>query len=142
VTILHPTDFSRPAARAEAVAARLARALDAELLLLHVVPESSIYGGGRELLREAFRLEALRVAAARRALSRRAARLRARNVKVRELVATGAPYRQIVSVARRKGSQMIVIGTRARGGVARWLLGSVAERVLRVAPCPVLTVRG
>jgi nucleotide-binding universal stress UspA family protein len=57
------------------------------------------------------------------------------------LVRPGTPHREITRVARARGSDLIVMGTHGRGLVARTILGSVAAKVLRTAPCPVLTVR-
>jgi nucleotide-binding universal stress UspA family protein len=56
-------------------------------------------------------------------------------------VAFGSPARTIVEYADANGFDLIVMGTHGRGGVAHLLLGSVAERVVRTARCPVLTVR-
>jgi nucleotide-binding universal stress UspA family protein len=53
----------------------------------------------------------------------------------------GTPHEQIVGAAQDEKADVIVIGTHGRTGVNRMLLGSVAERVVRLAPCPVLTVR-
>jgi universal stress protein A len=54
----------------------------------------------------------------------------------------GAPHKQIARTARRMRADVIVIGTHGRTGLPRAFLGNVAERVIRLAPCPVLTVRG
>ena len=51
------------------------------------------------------------------------------------------PHEEIVSAAGRERADLIVIGTHGRGGLDRALLGSVADRVIRLAPCPVVTVR-
>ena len=56
-------------------------------------------------------------------------------------LAEGKPSAEIVDYARNHADDMIVIGTHGRGGVSHLLLGSVAEKVVRSAPCPVLTVR-
>jgi hypothetical protein len=56
-------------------------------------------------------------------------------------VRTGEPYREIVQLASDMEADLVVIGTHSRGGVSRLLMGSVAERVQRYAPCPVLTVK-
>ena len=53
----------------------------------------------------------------------------------------GAPHEEIVRTAEEKHVGMIVMGTHGRGGLNRMILGSVADRVIRLAPCPVLTVR-
>jgi nucleotide-binding universal stress UspA family protein len=57
------------------------------------------------------------------------------------LLSSHAPASTIVEYARQEGIDLIVTGTHGRGGVAHLLMGSVAERVVRTAPCPVLTVR-
>jgi nucleotide-binding universal stress UspA family protein len=54
----------------------------------------------------------------------------------------GTPWTEIATVAREAKADLVVMGTHGRRGVARMLLGSVAERVVRTAPCPVLTVHG
>ena len=56
-------------------------------------------------------------------------------------VALGDPYAEILDYVKRMSIDLIVMGTHGRGGVARAFLGSVAEKVVRTAPCPVLTVR-
>jgi len=56
-------------------------------------------------------------------------------------VLPGTPYATIVEVAKERGFDMIAMGTHGRSGVAHLLLGSVAEKVVRHAPCPVLTIR-
>lgn len=60
---------------------------------------------------------------------------------VRTLVKTGAPHEVIVAAADELGADLIVLGTHGRGGINRALLGSVADRVVRLAACPVVTVR-
>lgn len=139
--ILQPTDFSATAARAEAEAVAWARRVGAELVLLHVIAEPQLYGQGRVKLAERLRLQTARLMAAKRALARRVSRIRSRGIRARGLVRAGAPHREILSTARREGCDLIVMGTRGGGAAFRWLLGSAAERVVRRAPCPVLTVR-
>jgi universal stress protein A len=139
--LLFATDFSPSAARAEAEAARLAKSLDAEILVLHVVPDLEMYGGGRVKIADVLALEKVRLAAAARAVRARVAGLRSRGLRASGVVRSGPAARQIVATARRLGCAVIVMATGGRGRVARWLLGSTAERVIRRAPCPVLTVR-
>jgi len=62
-------------------------------------------------------------------------------VTVTTEVSVGNPARTIAKIAAERGADLIVMGTRGRGGFAHLLLGSVAERVIRTAHCPVLTVR-
>jgi nucleotide-binding universal stress UspA family protein len=139
--ILHATDFSLISKAAEAAAARLAHALDAEIVVLHVVPELQIYGSGRVKIPHLVALKAARVAAATAAVRERVTALRSRALRATGVVRFGPIAGHIIATARRRRCAMIVLGTRGRGGIGRWLLGSTAARVIRVAPCPVLTVR-
>jgi nucleotide-binding universal stress UspA family protein len=139
--ILHPTDFSASAEAARAEAVRLARALDAELVLLHVAAEGPLYGEGMRRLREVREVFEAQRKWAEETLEARAAECREAGIRTRWLRVVGTPFREIVRAAEREGAGLIVMGTHGRRGLDRWLLGSVASRVIRVAPCPVLTVR-
>ena len=74
-------------------------------------------------------------------IAARAAALAAEGVTARAVVRAGVPWREIVHLAAEEHADMIVMGTQGRTGLEHLLLGSVAERVVRTAPCPVLTVR-
>jgi nucleotide-binding universal stress UspA family protein len=63
-------------------------------------------------------------------------------VRAKGLLLDGVPHERIVAAAKSKRADLIVIGTHGRTGLARFLLGSVASRVVSTAVCPVLTVRG
>ena len=67
--------------------------------------------------------------------------LRARGLRVDEHVRSGQPAREVAHVADKEGADLIVLSTHGRSGLQRWLLGSVAENVVRQAPCPVWLVR-
>jgi universal stress protein A len=139
--ILHPTDFSETALTAEAQAIAMARALGAELLIIHVASDGMLYGEttfGRAELERVY--EAQR-AWAHDALAAREAAARAAGVAARSIVCVGVPAEEIVRVAAEEHPTMIVIGTHGRSGLGRLMLGSVTDRVIRMAPCPVLTVR-
>lgn len=118
--VLVAVDFSEASERALGVAREYAVAFGARLHLLHVVPPTT------DPVPQP-RLEAL------------AAGL-AGAVPVTTAVASGLPAAQIVRYAARNGIDLIVLGTHGRTGFSRALLGSVAEAVVRTAPCPVLTV--
>jgi nucleotide-binding universal stress UspA family protein len=140
-TILHPTDFSPEAAAAEAEAVRLARALDADLVLLHVSVETPLYS---ETPFGAADLEKIYASQARWVedrLTERTQRLQREGVRVRWVRRVGVPYEEIVRAAKDERATYIVIGTHGRGGFERLMLGSVADRVVRAATCPVITVR-
>ncbi|HET9491076.1 MAG TPA: universal stress protein [Methylomirabilota bacterium] len=139
--ILVPTDFSSVSEQAWRVARELARTTGAELVLLHVLVEAPLYSespvsGPR--LREVY--ESAREWATKK-LEQWAAEARAAGLVVRVEARAGVPYQDILTMARSAGIDVIVLGTRGRGGVERALLGSVADRVIRLAPCPVLSVR-
>jgi nucleotide-binding universal stress UspA family protein len=138
--LLCPTDFSESAAAAERHATRLAQALGAELVLVHVASEGPLWHEGliTPELRGVF--EAQRTWAAD-TLAARAAALTDFGVGARSIVEVGVAWKEIVRLAKEEQADMIVMGTQGRTGLDRLLVGSVAERVHRHAPCPVLTVR-
>jgi universal stress protein A len=129
--ILVPVDFSPAAGAAFRYASNLGAAFGARLIVLHVI--SPVYylepADFASLVHEA------RLAAEARLSKLRPAPSRA-------LVEVGIPHDLIVQVAESVGADLIVIGTHGRSGLQRLMLGSVAENVVRHAPCPVLTVRG
>jgi nucleotide-binding universal stress UspA family protein len=139
--ILVPTDFSEHSERAWGAAQRLARGLGSELVLVHVLVEVQLYeeglfGGDR--VREFY--AGVRKWAEDR-LDQWATTARAAGFSVRTDIRSGVPHQEIVAVAVDLGADLIVVGTHGRGGIERSLLGSVADRVIRTAPCPVLSVR-
>jgi nucleotide-binding universal stress UspA family protein len=75
-------------------------------------------------------------------LKKLADRAKRAGVIAKPLFRDGDAVDQIVRAARRERSDLIVVGTHGRHGLPKFILGSVAERVVRLAPCPVLTVRG
>jgi nucleotide-binding universal stress UspA family protein len=75
-------------------------------------------------------------------LARLLASIRGRVPQATSVVRRGAPWEQILEVARERGADLIVVGSHGRTGMPRLMLGSVAEKVVRLAPVPVLTVRG
>jgi nucleotide-binding universal stress UspA family protein len=84
-------------------------------------------------------------AAARRwataALEEHVTKIREHGLATRWLLRTGVPHEEIVKTAGAEGIDYVVMGTHGRGALDRLFLGSVAERVVRTAPCPVVTVR-
>lgn len=139
--ILVPTDFSDNARIALDYAAELARSRNAEVLLVHVM-EPPIYpvsfGVGPTNL-------PLMEQDIRRHVEEALERLRREafgdTIRCRCIVREGQPFVEIVKAAREEGADMIVISTHGHSGIKHLLLGSTAERVVRKAPCPVLTVR-
>ena len=132
-SILVPCDFSRFSDAAISQACDLAMTLDAGLHLLNVVAESGFMGSAEP--------EADRLRHARERLDQQLAPHIVVQLCVERAVVTGAPHREICRYAQEHDIDLIVMGTHGRTGLAHVAIGSVAERVLRTAPCPVLIVR-
>lgn len=141
MTIVHPTDFSEEADRAESEAVRLARKLGAELVLLHISVETPLYGENAFGMADVKRIYEAQARWADGRLAERADTLSRRGVPTRWIRRAGVVDQLITETAREQGADYIVMGTHGRSGIARLMLGSVADRVVRTAPCPVLTVR-
>lgn len=141
-TVLVATDFSEPSEIAVRYGRALAEAFHASLHILHVVPDSMA-------LPWATMADGLAMADVQRRWEREANERLRQMLPACEPQATGAslvtragdPVREIVSYAAETNADLVVLGTHGRGPVAHMLMGSVAERVVRTAPCPVLTVR-
>jgi nucleotide-binding universal stress UspA family protein len=133
--ILVPLDGFPPAEEALPEAVRLAAASGAVLELLHVIPEPWAFVG--DMLH---RLGGQLKETARVYLTRVQERLPA-SLRTEQRVLTGSPATTIVDHAERSGADLIVMTTHGRSGVSRWVLGSVADRVLRGCNRPVLLVR-
>lgn len=140
--ILWPTDFSNPSKEAGRYAVTLANQFGAELHALHVIED----------------IAPSMLEAARRMATSPDYTAQARELGEKELAASlpsdvaggrevvraiqfGAPLTHILDYAKEQDIGLIVIGTHGLRGLQRFLIGSVAERVVRHAPCPVLTVR-
>jgi nucleotide-binding universal stress UspA family protein len=134
-TILHPTDFSPQAGYAFQVACALARDYTARLIVLHVKPPDVVYGEGYIIPPDP--------APVRKDLLAQLDRLQppGPDIRVDRALADGDPVQEILHTARETHADLIVMGTHGRTGMGRILMGSVAEGVLRKAPCPVLTVK-
>jgi nucleotide-binding universal stress UspA family protein len=141
--VLVPVDFSTESHRALAYAREFVKRLRAELLILHVVDQTYLAGTPElyvanpelaKLLDEQWR-------SCNAQLQHAAAHLRKEGLRVRSLINRGAPAPVIVDTAKRTATDLIIMATHGRTGVAHALIGSVAEKVVRTASCPVLTVR-
>jgi nucleotide-binding universal stress UspA family protein len=143
--ILHATDFSSASRPALAKAIALARQNRATLRVVHALPPLVLPAGGDFAFVPAGTYDAIDQRARQQAQKQLAAlvgRARKAGVRATALLLDGAPHEQVAHAARRTRADLIVIGTHGRTGISKILLGSVAERLVRVAPCPVLTVRG
>jgi universal stress protein A len=136
--ILVPTDFSDGAEQALDYAVDLAGKLGAKVHLLNVigipsmgVPELGV-AFAASMIESTVRTNHIELG---KLASRRA------SADIDTLIRTGDACDSIIDVARQVDADLIVMGTHGRRGVRRALLGSIAEGVLRTAPCPVLTIR-
>jgi nucleotide-binding universal stress UspA family protein len=138
--ILCPVDFSKPSQRALETALDLAARLGAELRVIHVyqLPASALPEGVVETPAD---IEAVLEGRLTKELAAFVKPASAQGVKITTGVCEGMPYVEIVEAADELGADLIVMGTHGRTGLAHLLLGSVAERVLRISNVPVLTVR-
>jgi nucleotide-binding universal stress UspA family protein len=123
--------------RAEREAVSLAR----RLVLLHVSVETPLYGESAFGMSDVKQIYEAQARWADEHLAARAEGLCNQGVPTRWLRRAGVVDQLIVDTAREEGANYVVMGTHGRGGIARFMLGSVADRVVRTASCPVLTVR-
>jgi len=139
--IVVPTDFSACAEEAWGLAQRLALALGSDVVLAHVLVETPLYDEGPFTMERTRKVYEAARRWAEESIEQWAAAARAKGVKVRTVLRTGVAHREIVALATDERADLVLMGTHGRGGLDRALLGSVADRVIRLAPCPVLTVR-
>ena len=134
--ILVAVDFSDTAAKAFDYGLSLARVFEAEVVALHVLEDPILYAPTTDQsYRDAFE----------RTIQGKMEDLLNRHgmegVQVRTVMRQGAPFMEIIDCAREEQCDVIVMGTLGLGPIKHMLLGSVAEKVVRKAPCPVLVVR-
>ncbi|MBI4718658.1 MAG: universal stress protein [Planctomycetes bacterium] len=141
--ILFPTDFSELASHALSTARGMAEAFDAEVHCLYVVDEAYQYwsGMGPESIPVGPPPDEMLELGRARMEKFRAEHLAGWGRRVVTHVALGRPFAEIIAYARAHAVDLIVMGTHGRGSIAHVLLGSTTERVVRKAPCAVLTVR-
>ncbi len=137
-TILHPTDFSRAAESAFELACTLASQHQAKLLLVHVVsppppPPLPYNEAGLGTIEEDAELAYTLLEEMRQAKSQ---------IPIEYVLAEGAPAAEICRIAQETSTDLIVMGTHGRTGLTNLVMGSVAEQVLKQAPCRIMTVRG
>ncbi|SRR5260221_11482184 len=135
--ILVPVDFSKNARQALRYAIPLAAQFGARITLLHVV-EPVVYPTEMAIV---VTDEKIAVNASRRHLAKLGQELVPENLRGKMIVRGGRPYFEIAEVAREVKAGLIVLTTHGYTGIKRVLLGGTAERIVRHAPCPVLTVR-
>ena len=137
-TYLVPVDFSKSSEIALNQAIKMARENRGKLLLVHVISATFAYPleGGFSDIFEALEKNA------RESMKKLFQRKRLKPARDRSILITGLdPAQAIVSQAKKSRASMIIMGSHGRTGLQKFLLGSVAERTLRYAHCPVLIVK-
>jgi len=140
--IVCPTDFSEPSYEGLKVAGELAEHFQAELLLINAVSPVPVMAGAAAPT--GFHLQTVMKemqAAAEKSIQDLKAEKIPKAVKNRSFVVQGSPSDEIVALADKENANMIVIATHGESGWKKFLFGSVTEKVVRTASCPVLTIR-
>lgn len=141
--ILYPTDFSELSLLALRYAREFAEQFSAQLFCLHVVDEAQQYWAalGPEATPIAAPIEDIMAAANSQMQAFQDEHLIGLTYAPVTKVLMGRPFLEIVNYAKETGSDLLVMATHGRSGFMHALMGSTAEKVVRKAPCPVLTVR-
>jgi nucleotide-binding universal stress UspA family protein len=137
---LVPIDFSEYSLHALDYAVELAGKLYARLTLLHVIQSLPVGGADMGVTLPYAYIENLE-AELRRSLESYRERITAKGLLSDSVIVHGVPFQEIIETARARQVDLIIMGTHGRTGILHVLLGSVAEKVVRLAPCPVLVTR-
>jgi nucleotide-binding universal stress UspA family protein len=140
--LLAPTDFSDTSEETVLRASELAQHFEAELMVAHVIPPIPTLPSDPHYNFEVPAYQDALRENAQRQLDETITGLVQKNVKAKGLLSHGDPAKEIVRIARDEGIDMIVIATHGLTGWQHIVFGSVAEKVVRFAECPVLTIRG
>jgi nucleotide-binding universal stress UspA family protein len=140
-SILYPTDFSKYSLYALDYALSFAKQYGAKLSILHVLPNFPLILGQEATFVNIPKLEAATSEQVEKELGKLQEQCAAQGVESETTVMIGTPFVQIINAAREKDVDLIVIATHGRTGISHVLFGSVAERVVRMAPCPVLSIK-
>lgn len=140
--IVVATDFGEPADVALTYGRNFARAFSAGLHVVHVVNDLAASAPVSEIPMDLTKVQAQLGAEAGAALDAQITEDDRRTLKItRALLTSATPARAILDYASEVRADIIIVGTHGRGGLAEFFLGSVAQKIVRSAPCPVLTVR-
>ena len=137
---LVPVDFSEDANQAVEYAIDLASKLGARVTLLHVIQPPPLGGGDMDVTVPYTYIQNLEAEVTNR-MQAYLERVTAAGLEGEIAVVHGVPFQEILETAKAQQVDLIIMGTQGRTGLQHVLMGSVAEKVVRLAPCPVLVVR-
>jgi nucleotide-binding universal stress UspA family protein len=140
-TILFPTDFSETSQEAARYAISFAREFKAKVFVLHVVNEKIFTESSMPRVVSVEELERELTEEARKRLKTLVPAEEAEGLDWETVIRQGEPFIEIIRFAKDQDVDLIVIGTHGRSGFEHIIFGSTAEKVVRKAPCPVLSVR-
>ena len=141
--VLHPSDFTSFSRAAFRTAIEMTKLHRAELLVVHVLSPIVPVPGDAYIAPKMYDdLASSARAFAQKELDKLLAQSKKGRVRARGFLLEGPAHEEIIRFARARRVDLIVMGTHGRRGLAKFFVGSVADRVVASAPCPVLTVRG
>ena len=138
MTILAPTDFSELSNVAMEYAFSMANRFGAKIVFFHSLDWGKPTSGMAAFYEEVYVVTKERANALLNDLVQRAKRM---GIEAEAVVTDGSPFVEIIQTSRKIGAELIIMGTHGRTGLSHVLIGSQAERVVRQASCPVLTVK-
>ncbi|MCF6148562.1 MAG: universal stress protein [Candidatus Kuenenia sp.] len=139
--ILFPTDFSPCAKHALTYALSLATLFKAKLYIIHVIPKMNIPISAGGVMYPTLKIYKDMEENAKKKMHHLIPKRFLDQIEVENIIVRGTPYVEITKNAKKYNIDIITIATHGRTGISHTLIGSVAEKVVRKAPCPVLTIK-
>lgn len=138
--ILYPIDFSEYTEEITSYAVSIAKKYDSELHLLHVIPNLNYFTPYESFLtpENLVAIEKNIEKEIEKDFDKVAKKI---DIPVRKIIKSGVTFVEIIDYIKEEGIDLVVMGTHGRSGIEHILIGSVAEKVVRKSPCPVLTIR-
>lgn len=138
--VLYPIDFSEYTEEITSYAVSIAKKYDSELHLLHVIPNLNYFTPYESFLTPE------NLVAIERNIEKEIEKdfdkvVKKIDIPAKRIIRTGVTFVEIIDYIKEEGIDLVVMGTHGRSGIEHILIGSVAEKVVRKSPCPVLTVR-
>jgi len=138
--VLYPIDFSEYTEEITSYAVSIAKKYDSELHLLHVIPNLNYFTPYESFLTPE------NLVAIERNIEKEIEKdfdkvVKKIDIPTKRIIRTGVTFVEIIDYIKEEGIDLVVMGTHGRSGIEHILIGSVAEKVVRKSPCPVLTIR-